>query len=153
MVPSFPIFHDWCLPFLACLCFFNSRKDDYWNYTFSSLRSILVHLCHHPQKSRFNFLGLILIYYSGQEIRVISDKVRADDDAANIENDWKFAAMVLDRICLITFSLFTIIATIVVLAAAPHVIVKWKSENQEILSVHLLQNQVFKCWIHVNAKL
>jgi len=59
-----------------------------------------------------------------KEIRVISDKVRADDDAANIENDWKFAAMVLDRICLITFSLFTIIATIVVLAAAPHVIVK-----------------------------
>ena len=55
---------------------------------------------------------------------MISDKVRADDDAANIENDWKFAAMVLDRICLITFSLFTIIATIVVLAAAPHVIVK-----------------------------
>ena len=59
-----------------------------------------------------------------KEIRVISDKVRNEDEAANIENDWKFAAMVLDRICLITFSMFTIIATIAVLAAAPHVIVK-----------------------------
>ena len=59
-----------------------------------------------------------------KEIRVISDKIRSEDDAANIENDWKFAAMVLDRICLITFSLFTVLATIVVLAAAPHVIVR-----------------------------
>ena len=59
-----------------------------------------------------------------KEIRVISDKIRSEDYAANIENDWKFAAMVLDRICLITFSLFTIVATVAVLAAAPHVIVK-----------------------------
>ena len=55
---------------------------------------------------------------------MITDKLRDDEDAAAIENDWKFAAMVLDRICLITFSMFTIIATIAVLAAAPHVIVK-----------------------------
>ena len=32
-----------------------------------------------------------------KEIRVISDKIRSEDYAANIENDWKFAAMVLDR--------------------------------------------------------
>ena len=38
-----------------------------------------------------------------KEIRVISDKIRTDDMAASVENDWKFAAMVLDRICLITF--------------------------------------------------
>ena len=34
---------------------------------------------------------------------------------------------VLDRLCLITFTLFTIIATLAVLAAAPHVIVKQTS--------------------------
>ena len=48
---------------------------------------------------------------------------RDDDESAATENDWKFAAMVLDRLCLITFTLFTIIATFAVLAAAPHVIV------------------------------
>jgi len=58
-----------------------------------------------------------------KEIRVITDKLREDEDTAAIENDWKFAAMVLDRLCLITFTAFTIIATIAVLAAAPHVIV------------------------------
>jgi len=58
-----------------------------------------------------------------KEIRVITDKLRDDEDAAGIENDWKFAAMVLDRLCLITFTAFTVIATVAVLAAAPHVIV------------------------------
>lgn len=40
-------------------------------------------------------------------------------------NDWKFAAMVIDRMCLIIFTLFTIIATITVLLSAPHIIVTW----------------------------
>jgi len=64
-------------------------------------------------------LSLIL-----KEIKVITDKIRDDEESASIEGDWKFAAMVLDRLCLITFTLFTIIATLAVLAAAPHVIVK-----------------------------
>ena len=63
-------------------------------------------------------LNLIL-----KELRVITDKIRDDEDTAAIENDWKFAAMVLDRLCLITFTMFTIIATIAVLFSAPHIIV------------------------------
>ena len=58
-----------------------------------------------------------------KEIRVITDKIRDEEDTAAIENDWKFAAMVLDRLCLITFTLFTFIATIAVLLTAPHIIV------------------------------
>ena len=58
-----------------------------------------------------------------KEIRVITDKIRDEEDTAAVENDWKFAAMVLDRLCLITFTLFTFIATIAVLLTAPHVIV------------------------------
>ena len=61
---------------------------------------------------------------ASQEIRVITDKIREDEVSGAVEADWKFAAMVLDRLCLITFTLFTIIATLAVLAAAPHVIVK-----------------------------
>merc|ERR1712154_626796 len=59
-----------------------------------------------------------------KEIKVITDKIRDDEESTAIESDWKFVAMVLDRLCLITFTLFTIIATLAVLAAAPHVIVK-----------------------------
>lgn len=58
-----------------------------------------------------------------KELRVITDKIRHDDEDQLINNDWKFAAMVVDRICLILFTLFTIIATIAVLFSAPHIIV------------------------------
>ena len=58
-----------------------------------------------------------------KELRVITEKIRNEDDAGTTECDWKFAAMVLDRLCLIIFTLFTVIATILLLVSAPHVIV------------------------------
>lgn len=58
-----------------------------------------------------------------KELRVITDKIRHDEEDSHVNNDWKFAAMVVDRICLILFTLFTIIATIAVLFSAPHIIV------------------------------
>ncbi|XP_032529179.2 neuronal acetylcholine receptor subunit alpha-7 isoform X2 [Danaus plexippus] len=63
-------------------------------------------------------LSLIL-----KELRVITDKMRTDDEEADISRDWKFAAMVVDRLCLIIFTLFTIIATLAVLLSAPHIMV------------------------------
>ena len=63
-------------------------------------------------------LGLIL-----KEIKVITDKIREGEDSSSIEGDWKFAAMVIDRLCLIVYTIFTILATIAVLWTAPHVIV------------------------------
>ena len=56
-----------------------------------------------------------------QEIRVITDKIRDDEVSGAAEADWKFAAMVIDRLCLITFTLFTLVVTVVLLAVAPQV--------------------------------
>ncbi|XP_071440786.1 neuronal acetylcholine receptor subunit alpha-7-like [Hetaerina americana] len=72
------------------------------------------HNCLGPHRE----LSLIL-----KELRVLTDKLRKEDEAAEVTNDWKFAAMVVDRLCLIIFTLFTIIATIAVLFSAPHIIV------------------------------
>ncbi|XP_053997124.1 neuronal acetylcholine receptor subunit alpha-7-like isoform X2 [Hylaeus anthracinus] len=63
---------------------------------------------------------LILIL---KEIKIITDQLKADELDTKVTNDWKFAAMVIDRMCLIIFTLFTIIATITVLLTAPHIIV------------------------------
>ena len=54
---------------------------------------------------------------------MITDKIRDDEESSSIEGDWKFAAMVIDRLCLIVYTIFTILATIAVLWTAPHVIV------------------------------
>ena len=47
---------------------------------------------HQPGSPLQRELNLIL-----KEIRIITDKIRDDDEAADVEADWKFAAMVLDR--------------------------------------------------------
>ncbi|XP_070519633.1 nicotinic acetylcholine receptor alpha7 subunit isoform X1 [Cardiocondyla obscurior] len=58
-----------------------------------------------------------------KEIKIITNQLKSEDENTKITNDWKFAAMVIDRMCLIIFTLFTIIATISVLLSAPHIIV------------------------------
>ncbi|KYQ59602.1 Neuronal acetylcholine receptor subunit alpha-7 [Trachymyrmex zeteki] len=58
-----------------------------------------------------------------KEIKMITNQLKTEDENTKISNDWKFAAMVIDRMCLIIFTLFTIIATITVLLSAPHIIV------------------------------
>lgn len=44
-------------------------------------------------------------------------------DFVQTTNDWRFAAMVVDRMCLIVFTLFTVTATVAVLMSAPHIMV------------------------------
>jgi nicotinic acetylcholine receptor len=57
-----------------------------------------------------------------KELRYVTGKMKKDDDDVDIISDWKFAAMVVDRFCLIIFTLFTIVATLAVLLTAPHFI-------------------------------
>ncbi|KAF0300448.1 Neuronal acetylcholine receptor subunit alpha-7 [Amphibalanus amphitrite] len=58
-----------------------------------------------------------------RELRTVTDRLRQDDEEAVVTSDWKFAAMVVDRLCLIVFTLFTVVATVAVLLSAPHIIV------------------------------
>ena len=58
-----------------------------------------------------------------RELSVIADKIRLDAEAARVESEWKFAAMVLDRLCLFAFTAFTMVLSASVLISAPHVFV------------------------------
>ncbi|XP_031337752.1 neuronal acetylcholine receptor subunit alpha-7 isoform X11 [Photinus pyralis] len=59
-----------------------------------------------------------------RELQFITARMRKADEEAEVISDWKFAAMVVDRFCLIIFTMFTIIATVAVLLSAPHIIVQ-----------------------------
>lgn len=65
-----------------------------------------------------NVCYCIFLYYINH-----TKQLRKEDEENDIANDWKFAAMVVDRLCLIIFTMFTILATIAVLLSAPHIIV------------------------------
>ena len=55
------------------------------------------------------------------ELRYITGKMKEDSLANEEVNDWKFAALVIDRLCLIIFSLYTVIVTLGIFFAAPDV--------------------------------
>ncbi|XP_032806151.1 neuronal acetylcholine receptor subunit alpha-7 isoform X1 [Petromyzon marinus] len=54
------------------------------------------------------------------ELRYIAGRFRTQDENEAIASEWKFAAAVVDRLCLLAFTLFTIISTISILMSAPH---------------------------------
>ena len=57
-----------------------------------------------------------------QELKSITERMQAEDKELDAENDWKFAAMVIDRVCLISFSVFLIVTTGGIILSAPFLI-------------------------------
>lgn len=53
------------------------------------------------------------------EVRFIAKRYRNQEDEVAVCNEWRFAAAVIDRLCLVVFSLFIIICTFWILMSAP----------------------------------
>ncbi|KAF8764299.1 Acetylcholine receptor subunit alpha-type like protein [Argiope bruennichi] len=72
---------------------------------------------YHPCLSTQRELQSIL-----RELRFITRRMREEDENQEVISDWKFAGMVVDRICLFGFTLFTILSTCVTIFSAPHLV-------------------------------
>ena len=59
-----------------------------------------------------------------KELKFITNRMKMQEEEDEVISDWKFAAMVIDRFCLIIFTAFTVITTIAVLCSAPHIFVR-----------------------------
>uniref|UniRef100_H3C634 Neuronal acetylcholine receptor subunit alpha-7 n=1 Tax=Tetraodon nigroviridis TaxID=99883 RepID=H3C634_TETNG len=55
-----------------------------------------------------------------EEVRYMADRFREQDEANSAADQWKFAGAVIDRLCLVAFSVFNIICTISILMSAPN---------------------------------
>jgi len=53
------------------------------------------------------------------ELRQLTGKVERDEAKQEEVNDWRFAAMVVDRVCLIAFTTFTVVSTFTILLSSP----------------------------------
>ncbi|KAM9403685.1 neuronal acetylcholine receptor subunit alpha-7-like isoform 2-T3 [Salvelinus alpinus] len=54
------------------------------------------------------------------EVRFLAEGLREQDRRVSVAEKWQFAAVVIDRLCLVGFSVFNIICTIAILMAAPN---------------------------------
>ncbi|NXA53101.1 ACHA7 protein, partial [Nothocercus julius] len=57
-----------------------------------------------------------------EEVQFIAMRFRKQDEGEEICSEWKFAAAVIDRLCLVAFTLFAIICTFTILMSAPNFI-------------------------------
>ncbi|BFZ01989.1 hypothetical protein BsWGS_05027 [Bradybaena similaris] len=57
-----------------------------------------------------------------REIRKVTAKFRKEEEENDIRNEWRFAAMVMDRLCFIICIIFTVGSTLAVIASAPHLL-------------------------------
>ncbi|XP_010171714.1 neuronal acetylcholine receptor subunit alpha-7 [Antrostomus carolinensis] len=57
-----------------------------------------------------------------EEVQFIAMHFRKQDEGEEICSEWKFAAAIIDRLCLIAFTLFAIICTFTILMSAPNFI-------------------------------
>ena len=55
------------------------------------------------------------------ELRYITHKIKEDNEANEETNDWKFAAMVIDRLCIWVFSVYMVVATVAIFFSSPNV--------------------------------
>jgi len=54
------------------------------------------------------------------ELRLLTARVRDGETRLAVCGDWKFAATVVDRFCLIVFFIFTVVSTFAILFSSPH---------------------------------
>ena len=52
------------------------------------------------------------------ELRVLTSHIKGEEEEDDISQDWKFSAMVIDRLCLVLFSMMTIILSYITLFSA-----------------------------------
>jgi nicotinic acetylcholine receptor len=56
------------------------------------------------------------------ELRFITHKIKEDNEANDEVNDWKFAAMVIDRLCLWVFTVYLVVTTLAIFFSAPNLL-------------------------------
>jgi nicotinic acetylcholine receptor len=54
------------------------------------------------------------------ELQFLTDHVKQEEEEDDVSQDWKFSAMVIDRLCLVLFTLMTTIFSYVTLFSAPN---------------------------------
>ena len=83
----------------------NQNQSRGYKHKQSTNRCQVINICSKGSKANINDKPSRIFFSPGFFTiflrQVITDKIRDDDEAGSVENDWKFAAMVIDRLCLI----------------------------------------------------
>ena len=107
-IPSTPLLEHSSKSLLANILHADERSTAYANS-----------LIHNNEFDTTNFyrsdLRMIL-----SELKFMTDYVRREEEEDDVSQDWKFSAMVIDRLCLVLFTILTTIFSYLTLFSAPN---------------------------------
>ncbi|VDN06880.1 unnamed protein product [Thelazia callipaeda] len=63
---------------------------------------------------------ILLLHRLYLQLKEINNRMEEEEESQRLQNDWKFGAMVVDRACLICFSLFITLSVCSIMLTAPH---------------------------------
>ena len=55
------------------------------------------------------------------ELRWMTSKLKDDAEDGSATNDWKFVAMVIDRLCFWVFTIYYVVGSLVIIMRAPNI--------------------------------
>uniref|UniRef100_A0A8R1IM30 Neur_chan_memb domain-containing protein n=1 Tax=Caenorhabditis japonica TaxID=281687 RepID=A0A8R1IM30_CAEJA len=65
---------------------------------------------------------LLILHRIYHELKIVTKRMIEGDKEEQASNNWKFAAMVVDRLCLYVFTIFIIVSTIGIFWSAPYLV-------------------------------
>ncbi|CAI4226691.1 unnamed protein product [Auanema sp. JU1783] len=73
---------------------------------------------HHPAYEA----QVLLLHAVYKELKQICNQLDKEEREELIQNDWRFAAMAIDRACMIMFTVFIVVSILAIMMSAPHLI-------------------------------
>ncbi|KAK6044903.1 hypothetical protein COOONC_17592 [Cooperia oncophora] len=64
---------------------------------------------------------LLVLNEIHEHLSAIASEIREKERNKDVEDDWKFAAMVVDRLCLYVFSFFILLSTCALFSSVPNI--------------------------------
>jgi len=75
-----------------------------------------------PNMDQSSLSLLLTMQQIHSEVKFIARRMEREDEIQEAKNDWRFAAMVVDRLCLYLFTALIILSTCGIFFAAPHLV-------------------------------
>ncbi|PIC52369.1 hypothetical protein B9Z55_002508 [Caenorhabditis nigoni] len=78
--------------------------------------------CNLPSNHAGYEAQILLLHSVHTELRKVVAFYNKEEHDERIQTDWRFAAMVVDRACLLLFTVFIVISILAIMMSAPHII-------------------------------
>ncbi|KAF8367388.1 acr-11 [Pristionchus pacificus] len=73
-----------------------------------------------PTQTSVNEAHILMLHAINDQLEELAKRAQREEQDARTQADWRFAALAVDRACLILFTLFIVTSSVAIMCSAPH---------------------------------